>query len=288
MRAALYTRVSAADLGVTAVDLLAELRRYTKDVRGWQISIELADRGPGIAGRREGLALLTEKIRGRAVDVVVTTSLARLCRSLDHVIDLYDLLGEVDLVALKDMVDTTTPDGRVRWCDAAQLFRGVRQAQRSEAVRLARIKAAVRGVDDNWGRPVAAINPLELAGYWHGGPDRRPLSIREIAQRMGYGQATIRKHVAVLLDAGKLSLEERQRHLGTAGGLRKGGRPSRSRIDDEDLLVRWHAGASITSLRTTYRCAAAKIRARLDDLRRQGQLNDALRRATLEILRNRR
>ena len=285
MRAALYTRVSAADLGVTAADLLAELRRYTKDVRGWQIAIELADRGPGIAGRREGLAMLTEKIRGRAVDVVVTTSLARLCRSLGHVIDLYDLLGDgVDLVALQDSVDTTTPDGRVRWRDAAQLFRGVRQAQRSEAVRLARIKASVKGVDDNWGRPVAAINPHELAGYWHGGPDRRPLSIREIAHRMGYGQATIRKHVAVLLDAGKLSLEERQRHLGTAGGLRKGGRPSRSRIDDQDLLVRWHAGASITSLRSTYRCAAEKIRARLDDLRRQGQLNDARRRATLELL----
>ena len=290
MRAGLYTRTSAADLGRTAAELLAELRRYATEVRGWEVAVELVDRGPGIAGRREGWLTLADTIRRREVDVVVTTSLARLTRSLGHMVDVADLLeadpeaglAEVALVALTDMVDTTTPDGRVRWRDSVDLFRRVRQAQRSEAVKIARIKVAVRGLDDNWGRPAAAINPLELAGYWHGSDKQRPLSIREIAGKLGYAQATIRKRVRELLDAGKLSPELRAKHLGATGGLRKGGRPVRSQIDLNDLAARWHAGQSLTSLRRTYRCGTSRISERLAELRQAGRLDDAKRKANLE------
>jgi DNA invertase Pin-like site-specific DNA recombinase len=286
LRAALYTRTSAADLVATAPELLAELRRYATGVRGWDVALELADRGPGIKGRREGLADLVTAIRGGEVDVVVTTSLARLCRNLSRVLDMADLLeagsAEVALVALDDVVDTTTPDGRVRWRDAVDLFRRIRHAQRSEEVRLARIKGALKGVDDKWGRPIAAINPLELAGYWHGTPAQRPLSVKEIAAKLAYGEGTIRRRIRELLEAGKLHPEVRARHLATAGGLKKGGRPPKSRIDPADLAVRWHAGEPMVALRKVYHCGAGRIKDRLAELRREGRLDDELRKTNIE------
>ena len=234
MRALIYTRTSAADLVASVPELLAELRRYAADVRGWDIALELADRGPGITGRREGFADLVKAIQAREVDVLVTTSLARLCRSQSHVLDMADLLEadtnagrhEIALVALDDQVDTTTHDGRVRWRDAVDLYRRIRHAQHSEAVRLARIRTTVRGLADTWGRPIAAINPFELAGHWHGSRDQRPLSVREIAATMGYAQGTIRKRLRELHAAGKLHSDIRTHHLTTHGGLRKGGRPA--------------------------------------------------------------
>jgi DNA invertase Pin-like site-specific DNA recombinase len=278
MRAALYTRTSAADLTATVPDLLAELRRYAADVRGWDVALELADRSPGITGRREGLADLIKAIQAREVDVLVTTSLARLCRSQSHVLDMADLLEadtsadrhEVALVALDDQVDTTTHDGRVRWRDAVDLYRRIRHAQHSEAVKLARIRTAVRDLDDTWGRPLAAINPFELAGHWHGSPTQRPLSVREIAARMGYAQGTIRKRLRELQAAGKLDAEIRTRHLDAHGGLRKGGRPTRVRIDLADLAARWQAGASLTALRRQYHTSAARIEQLLAGLHRAG------------------
>ncbi len=296
MRAVLYTRTSAVDLGVTTADLLAELRRYATDVRGWNIAAEISDRGPGITGRREGLAGLVASIRAGEADVLVTTSLARLCRSQSHVVDVADLLEadgregrhEVALVALDDVVDTTTPDGRVHWRDSVALFRRIRHAHFSEATRLARMKVALRGVDDTWGRPIAAINPLELAGYWHGSAGQRPLSVREIAGKMGYGQATIRKRLRELLDAGKLHPEIRDRHLAKAGGLRKGGRPAATRIDPVDLAARWHAGQSLTSIRKTLHCGGLRVDAALAELRSKGRLDEGLRQANIEKRRQKR
>jgi DNA invertase Pin-like site-specific DNA recombinase len=290
MRAGLYTRTSAADLGVTASDLMKELRRYVTEVRGWDVAVELVDRSPGVTGRREGLAALVTAVRSREVDVVVTTSLAKLCRSLSHVLDMADLLEarsdaglqEVALVALVDMVDTTTPDGRVRWRDAVELFRRVRRSHLSEGVKVARIRSAVKGVDDNWGRPAAEINPLELAGYWHGSATQRPLSIKEISAKLGYAEGTIRKRVRELLEGGKLRQDVRSRHLSAAGGFRKGGRPIRSRIDLDVLAARWHAGDSLLSLRKFFRCGGERLAARLRELREAGRLDDGRRKANAD------
>ncbi len=273
MRALIYTRTSAADLNATVPELLADLRQYAAEIRGWHVTLELADRGPGLTGRREGLAGLIKAVRSRDVDIVVTTSLARLCRSQSHLLDLALLLEEdttagrqeVALVALEDGIDTTTPDGRVRWRDAVDLYRRIRHDQHSEAVRLARIRTAAQGIDDTWGRPIAAINPFELASHWHGSPTQRPLSVRELAARMGYAEGTLRKRIQELQAAGKLQSEIRARHLEATGGLRKGGRPTNVQIDPADLIARHQAGASLTALRRHYRTTAARITRLLAD-----------------------
>lgn len=273
MRSAIYTRTSAADLVATVPNLLADLRRYVTDIRGWDVALELADQGPGIMGRREGLAELIKAVQAREVDVVVTTSLARLCRSQSHVIDMADLLEEdanagrqeIALVALEDQVDTTTHDGRVRWRDAMDLCRRIRQSQRSEAVRLARLKTAVKGVDDTWGRPIAAINPFELAGHWHGSPVQRPLSVREIAARMGYAQGTIRKRLRELLDTGKLHSDLRTRHLAIHGGLRRGGRPA-PLLDDATLAALWRKTPSLAAVARHLQVSRSRVRSRLQEI----------------------
>lgn len=38
---------------------------------------------------------------------------------------------------------------------------------------------------ERWGRPTAAINPLELLTWWEGRGGRRPLSQRELARKLG-------------------------------------------------------------------------------------------------------
>jgi DNA invertase Pin-like site-specific DNA recombinase len=65
--------------------------------------------------RRPGLDALLQAVRRRQVDVVVIVRLDRLARSTHHLLSMakeFDSLG-VDLVAIDQAVDTTTPAGRL-------------------------------------------------------------------------------------------------------------------------------------------------------------------------------
>ena len=73
---------------------------------------------------------------------------------------------------------------------------------------------------------VAAVNPLELLACWEGRGNRRPLSLREIAAKLGISATTARKRLQALRAAGKVDDQARARHLATRGGLRRGGRRS--------------------------------------------------------------
>jgi len=76
------------------------------------------------------------------------------------------------------------------------------------------------------GRPVKAVNPLELLTWWEGRGGRRPLSLRDLAARLGISATTARKHLQTLRAAGQVDDQARARHLATHGGLRRGGRRS--------------------------------------------------------------
>ena len=80
------------------------------------------------------------------------------------------------------------------------------------------------------GRPVKAVNPLELLTWWEGRGGRKPLSLRDLAARLGISEATTRNRLRVLRAAGQVDDQARQQALATRGGLRRGGRrPANSR-----------------------------------------------------------
>lgn len=113
-RAALYARVSTKDQNTK--NQLVELRQVA--IRsGWAVALEFVDNGiSGAKGReqRPQFDSLCKAVTRREVDVVMSWSVDRLGRSLQHLVT---FLGElngagVDLYLHQQGVDTTTPAGK--------------------------------------------------------------------------------------------------------------------------------------------------------------------------------
>ena len=111
-RAAIYVRVSTTDQETERQEV--ELKEYVES-REWSYKI-YKDRGhSGAKADRPALNNLVHDIRCRKIDVVVVWALDRLARSLKQLLSIAEecsLLG-VDLIALKQNVDTTLPAGRL-------------------------------------------------------------------------------------------------------------------------------------------------------------------------------
>jgi DNA invertase Pin-like site-specific DNA recombinase len=108
-RAAIYVRVSTVeqDTGLQETELL----EYVEN-RGWSYVVY---RDHGQCGAKNDRPALTALLRRRKADVVVVWALDRLARSLKHLLTIAEecrLLG-VDLVSLRQNIDTTLPAGRL-------------------------------------------------------------------------------------------------------------------------------------------------------------------------------
>ncbi len=261
LRCLLYARSSAVDPAGALAERLALVRAAAAE-RGWTVAGEHRDQLRNhLVGRRPGLQALTAALRKGGVDVVICISLPNLFRDLRCLVRFGCALadGGVDILALDGPVgdgmllrgrllkpfvageagarpsgsvavelasgpfDTTDPSTRLAWRQLLELGLAFDRARHSEAVQLGRLAARGRAT---WGRATKAVNPLELAGHWHGRADHRPLSHREIAKRIGVSPSTVNAHVRELLTAGTLNPELRAAHLAAHGGLRKGGRPT--------------------------------------------------------------
>ena len=111
-RAAIYVRVSTVE---QETDLQEhELQEYC-DRRGWSCVVYRDKGQSGTKNDRPALTTLMNDLRRRKVDVVVVWALDRLARSLKQLLSIAEeckSLG-VDLVSLKQNVDTTLPAGRL-------------------------------------------------------------------------------------------------------------------------------------------------------------------------------
>ncbi len=113
-RAAIYARVSTKDQ--TTKNQLVELRQVAKR-SGWTVAVEFVDEGvSGAKGReqRPQFDCLSKAIIRREIDVVMSWSVNRLGRTLQHLVT---FLGElngvgIDLYLHQQGVDTTTPAGK--------------------------------------------------------------------------------------------------------------------------------------------------------------------------------
>jgi DNA invertase Pin-like site-specific DNA recombinase len=111
-RSAIYVRCSTVEQDVEMQKV--ELREYCHR-RGWE-SVLYQDKGQsGVKQDRPALSSLLNDLRKRKVDVILVWSLDRLARSLKQLLTISEecrSLG-VDLVSLKQNIDTTLPAGRL-------------------------------------------------------------------------------------------------------------------------------------------------------------------------------
>jgi DNA invertase Pin-like site-specific DNA recombinase len=213
--------------------------------------------------RREGLQRLVAAVRAKAVQGLVVRSLSHLARSLRHLTDLGHLLvaQSIALVAIEDGLDTTDPGGALRWRDWLEISARLDRQLRAEAAKLARLRTP----GQRWGRPAAAVNPLELLTWWEGRGGRRPLSLRELAGKLGVSEATARKHLRTLRAAGQVNDAGRHRALAARGVLRKGGRPANPLVDDA-LTAVWRQTPSLAAVARALRVSRNRVRSRLREL----------------------
>ena len=273
MRVALYARTSAADRdGETVEQILAGLASHATG-RGWEVAMECADQGPFPEGRRAGLRRLVAAVRAKAVQGVVVRSLSHLARSLRHLTDLGRLFGaqDVALIAIEDLIDTTDPGGAIRWQDWLEISGRLDRELRAEAAKLARLRTP----GERWGRSAAVINPFELLTWWEGRGGRRPLSLRELARKLGVSEATARKRLRALRAAGQVDDGARARALAARGGHRRGGRPANP-LDDDALTSAWKlqlqaarrigTEPSISAVAHVLNVSRSRVRSRLEEL----------------------
>jgi DNA invertase Pin-like site-specific DNA recombinase len=261
MRVVLYARTSVA-ARETVEQILADLAAHAAR-RGWEVALEYTDQGPFPEGRREGIRRLLGAVRAKAVQGILVRTLSHLARSLRHLTDLGRLLAAqgVALIATEDCLDTTDPGGALRWRDWLEISARLDGQLRAEAAKLARLRAP----GERWGRPAAAVNPLELLTWWEGRGGRRPLSLRQLARKLGVSEATARKHLRALRAGGQVDDAARARALAAKGGHRRGGRPANP-LDDDALAAVWAKTPSIAAVAHHLHVSRSRVRVRLREI----------------------
>jgi DNA invertase Pin-like site-specific DNA recombinase len=265
VKIALYARATA-DGGEPVDQILAGLAAHAAR-KGWEVVLQRGDQAPGPGAPKKSLSRLLRFIQANAIQGILVRSLSQLARSLRHLTDLGQQLAAqgVALIALEDGLDTTDLASALRWRDWLETSTRLDRQLRAEAAKLAH----QRSPGERWGRPPAAINPLELLDLWQGRGGRRPLTQRELAERLGVSQTTIRKHLTLLRATGKLIDAARAGRL--AAEQRRRGRPSTT-INDTDLTAAWEAAhgrgraPSVSALARTLHASRNRVRARLQEL----------------------
>src|SRR5215475_4847026 len=111
-RAAIYVRVSTTEQDTEGQEV--ELREYVER-RGWAYEVYRDKGQSGAKSVRPELTRLLGDLRKRKLDVVVVWALDRLARSLRQLLEIAEQcqsLG-VDLISLRQNIDTTMPAGRL-------------------------------------------------------------------------------------------------------------------------------------------------------------------------------
>jgi DNA invertase Pin-like site-specific DNA recombinase len=111
-RAAIYVRVSTAEQETAMQE--AELREYCEH-RSWELRVYKDHGQSGAKNDRPALNQMLTDLRKRKFDVVVVWALDRLARSLRQLLVISEECQElgVDLVSLRQNIDTTLPAGRL-------------------------------------------------------------------------------------------------------------------------------------------------------------------------------
>ena len=187
---ALYARVSTD--GQTTENQLQELRKVAKR-NGWEIAQEYVDHGiSGAKGRDQRPAFdeMCKSIVRKEFDLVMTWSVDRLGRSLQHLVTFLDELHskKVDLFLHRQGIDTTTPTGKMMF-QMLGVFAEFERAMIRERINAGLARARAQG--KKLGRPRVShsvemkIRKLRSTGK----------GIRKIAGELRVGVSTVKRVV---------------------------------------------------------------------------------------------
>lgn len=188
LRTAIYARVSTGDqeVQVQVDELRAEAER-----RGWRILDVYAD--DGVSGSRESrpeLDRLLSDVRAGHIDLVAVWKLDRLGRSMQHLLQLLDVLKrhDVGFVSLRDAgIDTTSATGTLM-LQLLAAFSEYELAILKERTRAGLARARRQG--KKLGRPKKQLDlraARVLLGQGH--------SLRETASMLGVPRATLSRRL---------------------------------------------------------------------------------------------
>ena len=197
-RVALYARVSTTDQRPEVQ--LEPLRDYAER-RGLETTAEYVDHGvSGAKEKRPALDQLLTDARLRRFDLVACIKLDRLARSVRHLTTLaaeLEVLG-IDLIALDQAIDTTTPGGRLLFHTLAAVAEFERDLIR-ERTRAGIAAARRRGAKLGRPRSISAADRPRVGRLRESGR-----SLREIAALLDVSKDSVAREV------------QRQRALDTA------------------------------------------------------------------------
>jgi len=155
----------------------------------------LTDKTSGANESRLGWDELLRYVRPG--DSVVVTELSRMTRSLSHLLTLVDEFKEkeINLVSLRENIDTTTATGRA-FIGMMGVINQMERELKSE--RSAAGRAAARSRGKTGGRPKTSIEKLEKARivYEDGG-----YSATNVCKTFGIGRRTFFRHLAEMAQA---------------------------------------------------------------------------------------
>ena len=192
-RALIYARVSTTHQN--SENQLQELREVARR-SNWKIVDELVDNGiSGAKGREDRPAFerLIQMVRKRQVDVVMTWSIDRLGRSIQHLVSFMNEVqaSNVDLFVSQQAVNTATPAGRMIFSIFSALGEYERELIR-ERINAGLARARANG--KKLGRPsvaglpaiITSVKMLRETGH----------SIHNIAKQLRIGVGTTQKILA--------------------------------------------------------------------------------------------
>lgn len=152
------------------------------------------DKMSGVKEHRPALDDMLSRLReGDSVTVLSFDRLARSTKQLLSISEQLETMG-VDLISLKESVDTTTPQGKLVF----QIFSAIAEFQRSiikeaqrEGIEAAKAKDKIKG------RPRVSQEKLEAALNLY---DNKQMSVREIERTIGISRGTLYKAIKARSD----------------------------------------------------------------------------------------
>jgi DNA invertase Pin-like site-specific DNA recombinase len=200
-RAAIYARVSTANLGQDAGMQTRELREYCER-RGWTVVGEYVDVGiSGTKEKRPELDRLMVEAHRRRFETVVVWKFDRFARSVSHLLralETFRALG-IEFVSFSEQLDTSTPTGKLVFT----VLGAVAELERSLIVE--RVRAGMRNArakGKRIGRPAKTYLSPEVrqtiaVAYAKGSPSLRELAAK-YSTSLGTVQRIVREHRTAL------------------------------------------------------------------------------------------